>query len=190
MWSQNYNRIVNRFETTITGQFFGHTHQDEFEIFYETANSSTSGHRSRPTNIAYIGPSITTFGNVNPGYRIYTIDGEYQDSTYEVLDFDTYYLNLTEANIYRDSKPLEYQKSYSARNDLGLEDLSPENWHKLLLRMKNDTQLFNKFYKFFFNKSDNIGNGNNCEAKGCRRDILCRLATASSHNNNYCKQFF
>jgi len=187
-WSYNYNRIVNRFESTISGQFFGHTHQDEFEIFYETVNNS-AGIRTRPTNVAYIGPSITTFGNVNPGYRIYTIDGEYKDSSFKVLDFETYYLNLTEANHNRDSKPLEYQLSYSARKEFDLEDLSPENWHNFVLRMKNDTKLFNKFYKLFYNRSDNIGS-NNCDGKGCKRDILCRLVTANSHNSCFCKKFF
>ena len=38
VWSRNYYRIINRFEDTILGQFFGHTHQDEFEIFYDEAN--------------------------------------------------------------------------------------------------------------------------------------------------------
>ena len=33
-WSHEYNRIVRRFNNTILGQFFGHTHNDEFEIFY------------------------------------------------------------------------------------------------------------------------------------------------------------
>ena len=33
-------------------------------------------------SIAYIGPSLTTYQNLNPGYRIYTADGNYDESTY------------------------------------------------------------------------------------------------------------
>ncbi|XP_054157645.1 sphingomyelin phosphodiesterase-like [Oppia nitens] len=190
IWSRNMNRIVNRFEDTITGQFYGHTHQDEVEIFYETTRDAKNknGVHIRPTNMAYIGPSVTTFGNVNPGYRIYTIDGDYDESTYEVLDYETYYLNLTEANINRDSKPLEYRLSYTAQQALGLQDLTPDSWHKLLLKMKNDTQLFNKFYEYFYNKSDNIGD-NVCTSRQCRREILCRLMKAIAHDNYICNKF-
>lgn len=35
VWSRNYYAIINRYEATITAQFFGHTHFDEFEIFYD-----------------------------------------------------------------------------------------------------------------------------------------------------------
>jgi len=30
----NYFRIVDRFYDTIAAQFFGHTHHDEFSLFY------------------------------------------------------------------------------------------------------------------------------------------------------------
>lgn len=35
VWSRNYYNIIRRFESTVTGQFFGHTHGDEFEIFWD-----------------------------------------------------------------------------------------------------------------------------------------------------------
>ncbi|CAG2108614.1 unnamed protein product [Medioppia subpectinata] len=189
VWSKNYNRIVNRFESTISGQFFGHTHQDEFELFYETTPAPRAGVYIRPTNVAYIGPSLSAFGNVNPGYRIYTIDGDRENSTFQVLDYETYYLNLTDANIHRDSKPIEYKLSYSAREAYGLQDLSAESWHQLVLRLNKDQQLFSKFYDYFFNRSDNIGADNVCTTKQCRRDILCRLITSLSHHNYFCNKF-
>ncbi|CAG0901974.1 unnamed protein product [Cyprideis torosa] len=34
-WSKNYYRIINRYEATVAGQFFGHTHFDEFQLFYD-----------------------------------------------------------------------------------------------------------------------------------------------------------
>lgn len=35
IWSRNYYKIIARYEATVTGQFFGHTHGDEFEVFYD-----------------------------------------------------------------------------------------------------------------------------------------------------------
>ena len=34
------------------------------------------------SSMAYIGPSLTTYQNLNPGYRLYTVDGNYDKSTY------------------------------------------------------------------------------------------------------------
>lgn len=40
VWSRNYYEIVERYESTIAAQFFGHTHADEFEVFYDTMEYS------------------------------------------------------------------------------------------------------------------------------------------------------
>lgn len=99
VWSQNFYSIVERFEDTVTAQFYGHSHADEFELFYETAEYSKRKARrlrlkawkykdknllkftGRPTGIAYLGPSVTTFANFNPAYRIYYVDGDHDAST-------------------------------------------------------------------------------------------------------------
>lgn len=90
----------------LLGQFFGHTHHDEFELFYDLNNIT------RATNIAYIAPSTTTFYNNNPGYRIYVVDGFYPSTTWRVVDYETYFLNLTEANITNEPK---WQLEYTAK---------------------------------------------------------------------------
>lgn len=40
VWSRNYYSIIARYESTIVAQFFGHTHSDEFEVFYDPKNLS------------------------------------------------------------------------------------------------------------------------------------------------------
>lgn len=105
-WSENYYRIVNRYENTIVGQFFGHSHNDQFEIFYDYNNIT------RATNIAYISPSVTTFSYMNPGYRIYTVDGFYDSSSWRVLDHETKFMNITHANLFNQPK---WQMEYTAK---------------------------------------------------------------------------
>lgn len=99
VWSRNYYQIINRlvnlwlvfffirsvlickldlhgrYESTIAAQFFGHTHYDEFQIFYDTTNLG------RALSIAYIGPSVSPYFELNPGYRIYYVDGDHSRTT-------------------------------------------------------------------------------------------------------------
>lgn len=56
-------------------QFYGHSHFDEFEVFYDTSDFK------RPVNVAYIAPSITPWKDCNPAYRIYYVDGDRPKTT-------------------------------------------------------------------------------------------------------------
>lgn len=105
-WSINYHKIISRYESTVTGQFFGHSHGDSFEMIYDINNVT------RPVGIAYVTGRVTTYSYLNPGYRIYTVDGPHEKSTFEVLDHETYIMNLTDANI--SMKP-KWIKEYSAK---------------------------------------------------------------------------
>lgn len=94
---------IYRYENTVVGQFFGHTHSDQFSVFYDNAD-----YKDRPTNIMYIAPSVTTFSWRTPTYRVYTVDAV----SFEVLDHETYMLNLTEAN---ETNKTEWILEYSAK---------------------------------------------------------------------------
>ena len=80
-WARNYYRIVQRFSETIRAQFFGHIHWDSFSMFYEDMNDPYS----KPVGVLYASPSVTTFENLNPAYRIYTIEGNVQGSKHVSL---------------------------------------------------------------------------------------------------------
>ena len=67
---------TTRFESTIQAQYFGHTHFDEFEVFYDEKNVT------RAINVAYIAPSVTTYDGLNPGYRIYTLNSNQVATTF------------------------------------------------------------------------------------------------------------
>jgi len=144
VFSREYNKIINRFESTVTAQFFGHTHTDEFKIFYDTEEPT------RPTNVAFIGPSVTTYLHLNPGYKVYTIDGERSDSTFAVLDHSTWYMNLTAANLGAKSMKSDpqWEELYQARAEYGLKDLSPEQLDGFLNRMVSDRALSQLYFKY------------------------------------------
>ena len=62
----------------MTAQFYGHTHKEEFKVYYDAEDSS------RPVNVAFIAGSLTSFTDLNPSYRVYTINGEGPTSTWVV----------------------------------------------------------------------------------------------------------
>ncbi|KAJ9608347.1 hypothetical protein H2200_007335 [Cladophialophora chaetospira] len=104
--------IVRRFSpATIAAIFFGHTHQDQLQIFYDYLPSSlipifdpsnpnirgkllrdtTQIDIAKPLQISYIGPSITPFTGLNSGYRVYQVDSK----TFSVMGAQTYFANIS-----------------------------------------------------------------------------------------------
>ncbi|KAJ6645977.1 Sphingomyelin phosphodiesterase, partial [Pseudolycoriella hygida] len=138
IWSRNYFKIIERFQATVTGQFFGHTHGDEIEVFLDPKNLS------RAINVAYIAPSITPFTNFNPGYKIYYVDGDHPESTRMVIDKDCWTYNLSEANI---KGTPEWYKLYSARSIYNMDGLRPDDWNELINRMEDNDDLVELYHK-------------------------------------------
>lgn len=80
IFSREFAKIINRFESTVAAQFYGHTHNDEYKIFYDFVELD------RAVNVAFVAPSLTTSSDLNPGYRTYTIDGPRPGSTWVCLN--------------------------------------------------------------------------------------------------------
>ena len=60
------------------------------------------------------------------------------------MDHESYWLNLTDANL-RDQADWLFE--YSAKEAYGLESLQPQEWAKLIDRLKTDDALFQKFWE-------------------------------------------
>ncbi len=67
-WIFNFINIVERFKDTIVGQFYGHSHADEFRVIYSNNNFS------KPVGSQFVSPSLTTYTNYNSAYRTYQTD--------------------------------------------------------------------------------------------------------------------
>ncbi|KAG0431189.1 hypothetical protein HPB47_022010 [Ixodes persulcatus] len=141
VWSENYNKIIVRFQDTVRGQFFGHTHMDELKLFYDDDDKQAVG-------VAYLAPSVTTYRSGHPAFRVYTIDGNYSNSTWTVLDHETHIANLTEANDIPDDEPV-WELEYRAKSAYGMPSLQPQEWDSVLVKMRDDDELFNRFYGYY-----------------------------------------
>jgi sphingomyelin phosphodiesterase len=174
-WAINYYNAVNRYEDTIVAQFFGHTHSEEYYVIYENPEDG----KSRPTGVVYSAPSLTPYHQYNPAYRIYTIDGNYPGSSFRVIDFEEYFLNLTVANANPDS-PTKWETLYSsAKTEYGLTEISASEWNNLIERMLNDDTLFNKYIKNKYRR-----NGMPCGSQ-CKLEQLCSIRQAH-HSDALC----
>lgn len=173
-WSSNYYRIVNRYESTIRSQFFGHIHVDAFQMFYDLSHS----HR-RPASVAYIGPSITPYTHLNPAYRIYTVDGNYDNSTWAVLDHETHFLNLTDANV---SGLPKWRAVYRAKEAYNMTSLQPVDWDALISTFAINDTAFRLYYSYYHRGSDTY---DLCDAK-CKQKLLCEMQMGRSNDDTLC----
>ena len=162
-WSRNYYNIVNRYESTVTSQFFGHTHWDEFELHYDQFD------HKRVTSIAYIAPSVTTYEDLSPSYRIYSVEEDYEGSRRMALDHETWIMNLEDANL--PGGIPNWFKLYSAKDAYNMTSLLPDEWNTIVDRMVEDKQMFEMFYKFYWHNSPRRPN---CNSK-CKKQMIKNL---------------
>lgn len=173
-WSFNFYNIVNRYENTIVNQFYGHSHQDWYTMFYDTLTFQ------RPVAFGFVAPSVTTYSLNNPIYRIYTMDGNYTNSSWAVLDYSNFYLNLTEANL--SDKP-RWQFEYSPKKAYNMTGLYARDWDDLLKRMEADDDLFQQFYihnKNMYPRTPCHGN--------CKTELLCDIIEGRSYDPDLCSK--
>lgn len=111
---------------------------------------------TRPLSVAYIAPSVTTYIDLNPGYRVYYVDGNYPGSSRFVLDHETYILNLTKVNhrpgtatpgsaSSPDPDP-KWTLLYRASKAYGLPSLFPADWNGLIQTFLRDDRVFQTFW--------------------------------------------
>lgn len=129
--------ICFRYESTISASFFGHTHKDEFELYYDEDTT-------RPVGVGFIGPSVTTYTSLNPGYRIYYVDGDREGSSRTVLNHETWVLDLEQSNK---NRVAVWFKSYSAKEEYQMSSLGPDEWDKLYQRLKTNDDLLQTYYR-------------------------------------------
>ncbi|EDS37466.1 sphingomyelin phosphodiesterase [Culex quinquefasciatus] len=88
-WSRQYRRILDRFWNTVQAHFHGHTHADEFNVFYSQANPQHA------INVAFNGGGTVPFSNFNPNYIVYYVNPQ----TFEVTDFESYFFSLSPRRV-------------------------------------------------------------------------------------------
>ncbi|CAG0922168.1 unnamed protein product [Notodromas monacha] len=164
VWSHNYARIVNRFESTIKAQFFGHTHHDEFSIYRDPKELR------RATNIAYVSPSITAYRKLQPSYRIFHLDGRRWESSWAVLNHETWIYDLKEANMPGNTP--KWVQLYTMKERFGMQNLHPQTFLNLTMGpIRSDPKVWETYHRIFWSNSAAVVP---CDAH-CKRKHLCMI---------------
>jgi sphingomyelin phosphodiesterase len=162
-----YGQIVSQYQDIIVGQFFGHDHRDQFEVMQSSTGRGLAG-------VVYIAPSVTPFPNINPSYRIYVMD----PNTYEIIDYEQYHLDLSEANslvMQNRSEEITWKLAYTARSEYNLEDLRASSWWKLTENFHEDSNLFMKYWNNMLTHSLPHTECNSL----CKHVVICKARSAS-----------
>ncbi|KAJ5144017.1 Sphingomyelin phosphodiesterase [Penicillium bovifimosum] len=175
--SQYFDQIVQRYEATIAGLFYGHTHTDEFQIAYSDYNNRDW---NTATAMGYIAPAMTpTEGSAS--FRVYDID----PVTFGVLDYTQYIANISDPSY--QVKP-EWVPYYSAKADYGSKisppvtdpkaEITPAFWHNVTVAMERDPSVFQDFW------SRRVRGHEVEECDGdCAKSEICQLRAANAQYN-------
>ncbi|EKM49763.1 uncharacterized protein PHACADRAFT_106798 [Phanerochaete carnosa HHB-10118-sp] len=175
--SNYYDQITQRYKNTISAQFFGHSHKDQFEIAYSDYSNQTA---STATSIAFIAPALTPTSG-NPAFKIYDVDPD----TFEIMDARVYITNISAPNF--QSSPPQWEFYYSARATYGPlvtpplpadAPLDAAFWHNLTEVFAVNGTAFQMFNTF-------ISRGGDVQAcdDSCKAATICDMRALRAENN-------
>ncbi|XP_054269796.1 sphingomyelin phosphodiesterase-like [Macrosteles quadrilineatus] len=167
VWSREYHRVMERFQDTVAAQFAGHTHKDQFYLFY--GQNTTAD----PYSVSWNGGSVTTYTDANPNYKVYHVNHQ----NYMVEDIDTYIYNLTEANLNQGKSP-DWFKLYSFKDAYDLPSLSYKDLDDLVTKLAVDDRYFRKYNLYFYKNSD-VAYEQDCTGS-CRQQQLCLIVSTAN----------
>ncbi|KAI7820917.1 Metallo-dependent phosphatase-like protein [Gamsiella multidivaricata] len=178
-WSALYYQAVQRYSPhVIAEQFFGHTHYDEFALYYGPGAKNTQN----AIATGWIGPSVTPYTDLNPGFRVYKVDTK----SWNVFDAQTYIADLNQAASWdaSGSSP-NWHLEYSARKAYGAyapiadnAPLSASWWHNVTAAFESNDAAFQQYWTY---RGKSAGRQAACAAGGpCPKEIICNLRAGRS----------
>ncbi|KDN52437.1 sphingomyelin phosphodiesterase [Tilletiaria anomala UBC 951] len=177
-FSNYFLQIVRRYSETITFIGAGHTHRDEFNVFYNRTSDPKEVQRADAISWAAWGPSATPYTNLNPGWRVYRVDS----GSWEIMDSLTYIANLDQADSFDANGGPNWHLEYSAReyvpNWAPDAPLNATFWHQATLNFEHNLTAFDRY---FMHRSKSSGLDGSCAAgEQCAHDIIANLRTSES----------
>lgn len=159
-WSRHYRTLVNRFQNIIRGQFFGHTHQDEFFVVHSLIDGEA------PPGVLFAAPTFGTFSFQNPSFRLY----EYDWQTKHLVNIHQYRLPLYKAGDATQMPVFEH--TFTFKDEYNMPDMSPTSFADLADTVLNNPEVAQTFYQNWLAQYPN--EAKKCDAK-CQKYLHCRL---------------
>ena len=175
--SNYFDQIVNRYTDTIAAMFWGHTHQDQWEVSY---SDYTNQNFNTASAFGWIMPSMTPTSGM-PAFRVYNVD----PVTFAVLDSTTYIADMTNP-AFQTTGPV-WTKYYSAAEAYGPittpplaagAEMGAAFWHNVTVALEGSQALFNDYYARKTRGWD-VGS---CTG-ACVTAEICQMRAGRSENN-------
>ena len=138
--TENFYRVFNKpfinafegYHDIIVASFWGHLHIDWWTFIGKLGVSG----KYHP---AFLVSTLASKTNSDPSFRLF----EYDSESFVILDYTTFYMNLSEANL---KGKITWKKLYSAAKDFDVTVLSANNMFMEFTKMKNNDKEFKKVY--------------------------------------------
>ncbi|KAL8736504.1 MAG: hypothetical protein Q9166_000296 [cf. Caloplaca sp. 2 TL-2023] len=172
-----FYQIIDRYSPhVIANVFFGHTHEDEFMIYY--ANNGSDISSSNALTTGWIGPSVTPLTNLNSGFRMYEVD----TGNFDVYNAYTWYSNVSDfGRLDPTVTGPTYRFEYSTRNtyNIGWPASAPLNatyWHAVTVAMEKNHDLVSIFNTL---EGKSSVKSPNCTNDACAQAKICYMRSGS-----------
>ncbi|XP_054924721.1 acid sphingomyelinase-like phosphodiesterase 3b [Dermacentor andersoni] len=206
--NDKYQDLIAEYKDVVAGQFFGHQHSNAFVLLsdrnvglfladtltcskhnFQAYAPHSKPYAGTPVSSVQLAGSVTPWGSGHPVYhaesvptnpcvRLYT----YHRATGALLDYTVYYLDLEKANLdaFYQEEP-QWELLYSARNDLGVPDLSTASMVDLAKGIARSPELLSRYIGF----SSSLKDAGPCD-KACRRTMLCAALASRRDSHAAC----
>lgn len=181
-----FYQIVDRYSPhVIANVFFGHTHEDQFMIYF--ANNGTVQNAETALTTGWIGPSVTPLTNLNSGFRLYEVDtGDF--NIYEAYTFFSNVSSFPSLNATGPTFSLEYstRDTYGLAASWGSDDpLNATFWYRVTEAMEKDLSLVT-LHNALQGKSS--VKSPNCTNTACQEAKICYMRSGSVALGSQCPQ--
>lgn len=181
-----FYQIVDRYSPhVIANIFFGHTHEDQFMVYY--ANNGTLQDSDTALSTGWIMPSVTPLTNLNSGFRVYEVD----TGDFNVYEAYTFYSDVSDFSFLEQTGPT-FRFEYSTRDTygsaVGWDKHAPLNatfWHRVTEAMQNDRGLVSLHNSLQGKMSVNSPN---CTSSACQEAKVCYMRSGSVALGSQCPQ--
>ncbi|KAJ9224670.1 hypothetical protein DTO169E5_2752 [Paecilomyces variotii] len=181
-----FYQIVDRYSPhVIANIFFGHTHEDQFMIYF--ANNGTVQSADTALTTGWIGPSVTPLTNLNSGFRLYEVDtGDF--NIYEAYTFVSNVSSFASLNGTGPTYSLEYstRETYGPAVSWGADEpLNATFWFQVTEAMARNISLVT-LQNTYQGKSST--QSPNCTNPACQEARICYMRSGSVALGSQCPQ--
>ncbi|KAJ5520356.1 hypothetical protein N7463_000809 [Penicillium fimorum] len=169
----------------IANIFFGHTHEDEFMVYY--TNNEAVQDAGNAFTTGWIMPSITPLTNLNSGFRVYEVDM----GDFNIYEAYTFYSTVSDYPTLEHTGPT-FEIEYSTRAAYGLaagwDEDAPLNatfWHRVTNAMEKEVKLVSLHNTYQGKRSVKSPR---CTTAICQKAKVCYMRSGSVALGSQCPQ--